>query len=69
MKLRADLKKLLGRDSTVAYFNTVTDDGTGSNAQRTGSLMGVSNIEVPVSTTRLFHAWVQKGFLDERLSA
>lgn len=30
--------------------------------------MGVSNIEVPVSTTRLFHAWVQKGFLDDRLS-
>lgn len=68
LKLRADLEKLLGWDSTVAYFNTVTDGGTGINAQRTASLMGVSNIEVPVSTTRLFHAWVQKGFLDDRFS-
>ena len=68
LKLRADLEKLFGWDSTVAYFNTITDGGSGINAQRTGSLMGVSNIEVPVSTTRLFHAWVQKGFLDDRLS-
>jgi porin len=30
--------------------------------------MGVSNIEVPVPTTRLFHAWLQKGFLDDRFS-
>ncbi len=58
LKLRADLEKLLGWNSTVAYVNTVTDGGSGINAQRTGSLMGVSNIEVPVSTTRLFHAWV-----------
>jgi porin len=67
LKLRADFEKLLGWNSTVAYVNTVTDGGSGINAQRTGSLMGVSNIEVPVSTTRLFHAWVQKGFLDDRL--
>lgn len=68
LKLRADLQKLLGWNSTVAYVNTDTDGGAGINARRTGSLMGVSNIEVPVQTTRLFHAWVQKGFLDERLS-
>lgn len=68
LKLRADLEKLLGWTNTVAYFNTVTDGGAGINARRTGSLMGVSNLEVPVPTTRLFHAWVQKGFLDDRFS-
>lgn len=68
LKLRADLEKLMGWHSAVAYFNTVTDGGAGINAQLTGSLMGVSNIEVPVPTTRLFHAWVQKGFLDDRVS-
>lgn len=68
LKLRADLEKLLGWTSAVAYVNTVTDGGAGINAQRTASLMGVSNIEVPVPTTRLFHAWVQKDFFDDRLS-
>ncbi len=68
LKLRADLEKLLGWNSTVAYLNTDTDRGAGINARRTGSLMGVSNIEVPVPTTRLFHAWLQKGFLDDRFS-
>jgi porin len=68
LKLRADLEKLLGWSDAVAYLNTDTDAGAGVNARRTGSLMGVSNIEVPMSTTRLFHAWVQKGYLDNRFS-
>src|SRR3990167_6182343 len=52
LKLRADLQKLLGWNNAVAYVNTDTDGGAGINARRTGSLMGVSNIEVPVQTTR-----------------
>ncbi|MDK9701662.1 MAG: carbohydrate porin [Sulfuritalea sp.] len=68
LKLRADLEKLLGWSDAVAYVNTDTDGGAGINARRSGSLMGVSNIEVPVPTTRLFHAWLQKGFLDSRFS-
>jgi len=68
LKLRTDLEKLLGWNSTVAYLNIDTDGGAGINARRTGSLMGVSNVEVPVPTTRLFHAWLQKGFLDDRFS-
>ncbi len=68
LKLRADLDRLLGWSHAVAYLNSNTDAGSGINARHTGSLMGVSNIEVPVPTTRLFHAWVQKGFLDDRLS-
>jgi porin len=67
LKLRADLEKLLGWNNAVAYVNTVTDSGS-INARHTGSLMGVSNVEVPVPTTRLFHAWLQKGFLDDRIS-
>lgn len=68
LKLRADLDKLLGWKDAVAYINTDTDEGAGINARRTGSLMGVSNLEVPVPTTRLFHAWLQKGFMDDRFS-
>lgn len=67
LKLRADLEKLLGWRNAIAYVNTVTDAGA-INAQQTGSLMGVSNVEVPVPTTRPLHAWLQKGFLDDRFS-
>lgn len=67
LKLRADLEKLLGWQNAIAYVNTVTDAGA-INARHTGSLMGVSNIEVPVPTTRPLHAWLQKGFLDDRFS-
>ncbi len=68
LKLRSDLEKLWGWESTLAYINIVADGGAGINARGTGSLMGVSNIEVPVPTTRLFHAWMQKGFVDDRFS-
>jgi porin len=68
LKLRADLEKLLDWTNAVAYFNIDTDAGAGINARHAGSLMGISNIEVPLPTTRLFHAWLQKGFLDDRLS-
>ncbi len=68
LKLRADLEKLLGWRDAVAFINTDTDAGAGINTRHTGSLMGVSSIEVPLPTTRLFQAWVQKGFLDDRFS-
>jgi porin len=67
LKLRADLEKLLGWQYAIAYVNTVTDAGA-INAQHVGSLMGVSNVEVPVPTTRPLHAWLQKGFFDDRFS-
>ena len=67
LKLRADLDRLLGWQDAVAYLNVIDDRGNGSNAHA-GSLMGISNIEVPVPTARVFHAWVQKGFFDDRLS-
>ena len=67
LKLRADLDKVFGWQDTVAYLNVIDDRGNGSNAHA-GSLMGVSSIEVPVPTTRLFHAWIQRGFFDDRFS-
>lgn len=67
LKLRADLEKLLGRPNAIVYVNAVTDAGA-INAQHAGSLMGVSNVEVPVPTTRPLHAWLQQGFLDDRFS-
>ncbi len=67
LKLRTDLEKLYGWKDTVAYLNVIDDRGNGSNAHA-GTLMGISNIEVPVATTRVFNAWVQKGFFDDQFS-
>ena len=67
LKARADLERLFGWEDAVAYLNVIDDRGNGSNAHA-GSLMGVSNIEVPVPTARIFNAWVQKGFLEDRVS-
>ena len=68
LKLRADLDRLLGLPGASAYLHVLDNRGTGINARHLGSLMGVSNIEVPVPTTRIFHAWVQQSFMEEQWS-
>ncbi len=68
LKLRADLDRLWGWPGATAYLHVLDDRGTGINARHLGSLMGASNIEVPVPTSRLFHAWVQQTFMAEQWS-
>lgn len=69
LKLMADLEVLWGWKGGSATVNVLNDAGAGVNARHTGSLMGVTNIEVPFpNTTRLFQAWLQKSFFDERLA-
>lgn len=67
-KLKADLEKIMGWHSATAFFNLIDDRGGKPNADYAGSLLGVSNIEVPVATTRLFHAWVQKEWAEGQFS-
>jgi porin len=67
-KMRADLDALWGWKNSVAYIQAIGDHGSKLNGNHIGSLMGVSNIEVPTNTTKLFHAWLQRNFLDDRLS-
>ena len=68
LRLKADLARIAGREGATAYLHLLDNRGAGINARQTGSLMGVSNIEVPVPTTRLFQAWLQQSFLDDRVS-
>ncbi|WP_306603009.1 carbohydrate porin [Azonexus sp.] len=68
LKLRADLEKLWGWEDGTAYFHLLDNRGAGINAREIGSLIGVSNIEVPVGTSRLFHAWIQQSFMAEQWS-
>ena len=68
LRLKADLASIAGWEGATAYLHVLDDRGAGINARQTGSLMGVSNIEVPVPATRIFHAWLQQNFLDDRFS-
>lgn len=68
VKLRIDLEKACEWPGGTAYFNLIDDRGGKPNADRLGSLLGVSNIEVPVATSRLFHAWLQKEWAEGQWS-
>ncbi|TWO81060.1 carbohydrate porin [Denitratisoma oestradiolicum] len=68
LKAKLDLESMLGWEATTAYFNYIHDAGGKLNRDYLGSQLASSNIEVTVSTGRLFHAWVEKGFWGNRLS-
>ena len=68
LRLKADLARIADREGATAYLHVLDNRGAGINARQTGSVMGVSNIEVPVPTTRIFQAWLQQSFLDDRFS-
>lgn len=68
VKAKGDLEKLLGWKGSTAYVNLLYDGGGKTNRDYLGSQLGTTNIEVPVSTTRFFHAWLEKTFADEQWS-
>ncbi len=68
LKLTLDLDKAWGWSGTTVFFNLLHDHGDKFNRDRVGSLTGVSNIEVPVETERLFQAWIQKEWQDGQYS-
>lgn len=67
-KLRVDADKLWGWNNTTGYLQVISNHGGKLNATHVGSFMGVDNIEVGTNTTKLFHAWLEKSFLDEKFS-
>lgn len=67
-RLGLDLERLAGLAGTSAYVQVLEDRGGHINEHDTGSLMGVSNIEVPTASAHVFHAWLQKTAFDGRLA-
>lgn len=67
-KLKADLERIAGWQGATAFVNLIDDRGGKTNGDYVGSLLGVSNIEVPVATSRLFHAWIQKEWSEGQFS-
>ncbi len=67
-KLKADADKLWGWTNTTAYFHVISNHGGKLNGTHVRSFMGVDNIEVNTNTTKLFHAWLERSFFDEKFS-
>jgi porin len=68
VKMKMDFSRLAGWDGGSGMIHVLDNARTGVNACCTGSLMGVTNVEVPVPTSRLFQAWLQQSFLDDRFA-
>lgn len=68
IKVKGDLEKIAGWEGTTAYVNLLYDGGGKTNRDFLGSQLGITNTEVSVSTSRFFHAWIEKAFADGRWS-
>ena len=67
-KLDFDLDALMGWDGVSAGLHGIASHGGKPNANHVGSSQGVDNIEVDTNTAKVLQAWIQKQFLDEKLS-
>jgi porin len=67
LQLTVDARSLLGWNDTLFYVDGLWIHG-GQPGNFSGDAQGVSNISSP-SAVKLYEAWVQKHFVDNRLSA
>jgi len=67
-RLTLDLEKLLGWESSTAFFLYHSNLGSQINQDYVGAFMGVDNIEVGANTAQFYDAWIQKSFFDDNLS-
>lgn len=67
-RIKMDLEKLWGWNTTTAYIHYHSQLGSKFNTNYVGGFVGVDNIEAATNTAQLYHAWLQKSFSDDRLS-
>lgn len=65
--LKLDLDRLAGLPHTIAFASAYQIHGRGPTANLVGNLQVVSNLEA-TRATRLYDAWLETGFFDERLN-
>lgn len=63
-----DGAKLFGGKGTSALIYLLNNNGGKPDAALVGSAQGIDNIETPKATSKLYMAWLQQNFLDDRLS-
>ncbi len=70
LKLNVDFEKITGSKGTTAFLHVISNRGDKPGAHSNRLPHGVDNIETPANgnTTKLFQAWLQQAFLDDRVS-
>ena len=63
-----DGEKAFGIAGNTVMLSFLNNNGTAANTRHVGSVQGVDNIETDTHTFKLFEAWVEQQFLDNRLS-
>lgn len=67
-RIKMDLEKLAGLDTTTVYIHYHSQLGSKFNRDYVGSFVGVDNIETNANTAQFADAWLQKNFSGDRLS-
>ena len=67
VKFAFDNDKLLGIKGNKALIYFLNNDGSKPNASRVGSTQGIDNIETGTSTFKLYEAWDEQSFFDNKL--
>jgi len=68
VKLDLDLDTLIGWEGVSMGLHGIASHGGKPNANYVGSSQGVDNIEVDTNTAKILQAWIQKQWLDDRVS-
>jgi len=67
LTLTLDTGRLIGLDDSTLFIYVLNDHG-GKFNKNLATGQGIDNMEVETNATRLFEAWVEKRFLDGRMS-
>jgi len=70
IKLKIDFEKINGSKNTSAFLHIISNRGDKPGANNNRLPQGVDSIETPVNgnTTKLFQAWLQQTYLDDKVS-
>jgi porin len=68
LRITLDNEKLFGLKGNTVSVSLIDSNGTTTNASTVGSTQGIDNSEVSGRGVRLYEAWTQQNFLDDRIS-
>lgn len=63
-----DGEKLYHLEGSTIFFSILNNNGGKPNADNVGSIQGVDNIEITSRTAKLYEAWAEQNFMEDKLS-
>lgn len=67
-KFDVDLERIMDWRGVTVGLHGIASHGGKPNANHVGSSQGIDNIEVDTNTAKIFQAWIQKQWLDDKMS-